>query len=584
MGDSPGKLSQDHGPRWLRNLLRLVALGMGAMHTATAVLQQSMNEDGINYLDLGDALLRGDLGAAVTGTWSPAYGVFVAGAVRVIEPSVWWEFPTVQVANYLLYVLALFSFEYFWRGLTARYHGNSRDGEALRFPPAAWLVLGYSLFIWTALNLVHVWTVTPDMAVSAVVYLAAGLLIRTAGTPARLRPALGLGLVLGFGYLVKAALLPLGLVAIGLAAVSLSGPPAQRIRAVAAALGTMLLVAGPWIAALSVSTGKPTIGEVGRFTYLKHVNEMPYPDFHGALDRLAGAPRNPPRRVFDEPRIYEFAEPVAGTYPMAFDPAYWTAGLEPTVTLRGQVRALLTSAMAYFDLFVRVQGGFLALVLLVWLLRRRERASGWRLEPEAALVLWALAAFGLYALVHVLPRYIAPFVLLFWAGILAGIRFPSAPPYARFASVSMMVLAGAVWVNLVAFNLDGVRRVTGFEPLSESASQPGQEEVAHHSANHPEIAAALADLGLGRGDKVGFIGYSYTEYWARLARLSIVAEIQPQEAGDFWSAPPGRQAAVLAAFAGTGAAAVVAEPVSLEALPAGWQAVGETGYLVHLLR
>ena len=54
-------------PRWLRLLLRLAALGLGAAHTTVAILQQSMNEDGIGYLDMGDAFLRGDWDMAING-------------------------------------------------------------------------------------------------------------------------------------------------------------------------------------------------------------------------------------------------------------------------------------------------------------------------------------------------------------------------------------------------------------------------------------------------------------------------------------------------------------------------------------
>ncbi|MGD2033324.1 MAG: hypothetical protein PVJ74_12675, partial [Gammaproteobacteria bacterium] len=54
-------------PAWLRNVMRIIALAIGAAHTTVAVLQQSMNEDGIDYLDMGDAYLRGDWDMAING-------------------------------------------------------------------------------------------------------------------------------------------------------------------------------------------------------------------------------------------------------------------------------------------------------------------------------------------------------------------------------------------------------------------------------------------------------------------------------------------------------------------------------------
>ena len=71
-------------------------------------------------------------------------------------------------------------------------------------PAAVWWAAGYSLFAWSALNLVELWAVTPDMTVLALVLLAAGLMLAlTDAQRARPRPAL-LGAVLGIGYLAKA--------------------------------------------------------------------------------------------------------------------------------------------------------------------------------------------------------------------------------------------------------------------------------------------------------------------------------------------------------------------------------------------
>lgn len=572
------------GPRWLLPVLRVGALGLGAVHTAVAVLQQSMNEDGISYLDLGDAYLDGRGAAALNGIWSPAYAWIVAGAVRLVQPSVSWEFPTVQVANFLLYAAALFAFGYFWRQLTAAYYAGAGD-ETVRWPPAGWLVLGYSLFVWSSLDLIELWSVTPDMTVAAVVYLAAGLLVRTAGHSARLPLMTGLGLLLGFGFLVKAALLPLGLAALLLAALATSGPVAARGGRFLVAAAAMASVAGPLVAALSWSAGEFTVGDVGRFTYLKHVNEMPYPDFHAAVGRLDGAPVHPPRRVFDEPPVYEFAAPVAGTYPMAYDPGYWTAGLAPHVSASGQARALITSGMTWFELFVRQQGGFLALVVLLGWMSVRGAGPWWRLDASHMLVAWSLAAFGLYSLVHIEARYVAPFVVLFWVGILARLRFPEGPVSGRLATAGAVLLALFVWINLAALHLDGVQRVTGFTPLEESARQPGSNPVGQgaHSVDDPAIARELARLGLAAGDRVGIIGYAYSAYWARLARLRIIAEIHWADQARFWGAPDATRAAALESFAAAGAVAVVAEPPPGER-PAGWQEIADTGYLVRRLQ
>jgi hypothetical protein len=64
-----------------------------------------------------------------------------------------------------------------------------------------------------------------------------------------------------------------------------------------------------------------------------------------------------------------------------------------------------------------------------------------------------------------------------------------------------------------------------------------------------------------QGDKVAVIGYGFGSFWARLARVQIVAEMLGWQADDFWLGDPALQSEVVQAFAGTGARAIVAEKV-----------------------
>lgn len=46
--------------RWVSFGFRLLALVLGGLHTWAAVVSHSMNSDGIDYLDIGDAYMPGD--------------------------------------------------------------------------------------------------------------------------------------------------------------------------------------------------------------------------------------------------------------------------------------------------------------------------------------------------------------------------------------------------------------------------------------------------------------------------------------------------------------------------------------------
>jgi len=210
--------------------------------------------------------------------------------------------------------------------------------------------------------------------------------------------------------------------------------------------------------------------------------------------------------------------------------------------------------------------------------RRPMRISS--IPPDILLSVWAAAAFAMYSLVHLAPRYIAPFVILFWSGILASVRLPEATVSRRVVTIGGAMLALFIWLNIMAFNAAGVGGIAGFRPAAEAAVTSGQFSDGP-SVNHAEVATHLIEDGLQRHDRIGFIGYSFSAYWARLARLQIVAEIYPEDIGGFWTASPDRQAAVLNAFYKAGAIAVIAEPVEVDLPRSGWSVLGDTGYLIH---
>jgi len=566
--------------------LRLIALGMAAVHTFVAIRRQSMNEDGINYLDVGTAFMTGEWATSINAIWSPLYAWTLGAVVAVARPSTHWEFPVVHVTNFAIFAATLASFEFFWRQLTRRYYDGAPSAPDVRWPPAVWDLVGYSLFLWSSLNLIEIWAVTPDMMVAAVVYLAAGLLLRASVTRDATASLVLLGVVLGVGYLAKAALFPLGLAGIALAGISGSGSTAIARRIVLAA-APFALVAAPLVVVLSMTAGRVTFGDVGRFTYLKHVNELRYPHWGESVNRVDGRAEHPPRRVFEDPDVYEFARPVGGSYPLSFDPGYWTEGLSPRFDLRQQLRAVSSNARFYFDLFVRELGAFTAVALLLAAVALRRGARARRISAEVALVAWAACAFVMYLPVFVTGRYVAPFVVLFWAGILARLTFPDTRPYTRISIAGGLVLALALWVDIGARHLEAAAALSGFSvglPADPSPVAAVSEQFSDGPAGNPaDIADGLLRIGITRGSQVGVIGESFTAFWARLAGLRIVAEIAPEHAGTFWNADPARQASVLEAFAAAGATAVIAQPAAAAITPE-WQPIGETGYLVRFLR
>lgn len=571
---------QELYPKRLLNVLRLLAIGLAALNVAAAMLRQSMNADGISYLDMGDAYFRGDWDVAINGTWSPLYAWLLGATLKLFEPSISWEFPTVHLVNFAVFLLALVCFEYFWRQATSLYYARDPldNGELPACMPTwAWLCLGYGLFIWSSISLTELFAVTPDMLVAASVYAASGLVLRIAGGDARRRTLVLLGVVLGLGYLAKAAMFPLGLVFLVVAAL-VQGNLSRGARRTVPAVLAFLVVAGPFIGVLSAKEGHFTFSEVGKLTYLKHVRNVPYPHWQPGVVDIPGAPEHPVRRIGEEPTVYEFRGPVGGTYPLSYNPYYWYEGLDPGFDLGLQLRALASNLRYYFDLFLRTQGAFFGIVLVLTLVALRHGQS-WRAWKGWGLVLVALAAFGMYGLVYVDNRYISAFVVLFWTGFLMYARLEPVPAHRSWLTISGAALVLSVAANIGAYHLDGLNALLGIAPSPAGAvsGTPGP------SVGPPEVAEGLRDLGLRPGDEVGVIGYSFDSFWARLARLRIVAEVTPEDADAFlWQADPGKQEAVLQRFAELGVRAVVAEYFPRNTTLPGWRMIGETGYYAYL--
>jgi hypothetical protein len=561
----------------------MAAVGLAAANAGAGMLRQSMNADGMNYLDMGDAFMRGDWAVAINGTWSPLYGFILGLTMELAKPPIEWEFPTVHAVNFVIFLVALVSFEFFWRRATDAYYRQETDdpdGRVEQLPRWAWFSVGYGLFIWSSFALIEIYSVTPDMFVAACVFLATGLVLRIGGSGATWRRFALLGIVLGVGYLAKAVMFPLAFVFLAAAVLAQRAPLRGTIRMLPA-LATFLIVSGPLLTALSMANGRFTFSEVGKLTYLKHVHEVPFPHWRPGVVEVAGAPEHGVRTIGQDPTIYEFATPVGGTYPLSYDPYYWYKGLVPSVDIPKQSKALAVNLRFYFDLFLRAQGMFfgVAIVLVaVALLDRPDRSpyAGW------PLLLISSAALGAYALVHVWFRYVAPFVVLLWAAVLLSIRLKAKPAQRRWLTVSGGVLVFSVVVNIAAFHVEGLNALVRFVPSSGGLVGGGGGRTA--SASPPDVARGLVALGLREGDQVGFIGYSFDAYWARLARLKIIAEIVPEEADEFWNADSDMQGELLRRFSAAGVKAVVAQRLPREGpMPPGWTEVGATGFFVYVL-
>lgn len=209
-----------------------------------------------------------------------------------------------------------------------------------------------------------------------------------------------------------------------------------------------LLVSTPFALLLSRSKGRLTFGEVGGINYAESVNHVRgRTHWQGETPGL-GTPKHPDRQIFKVPPVYEFADPVGGSYPPFYDQSYSYDGVRPHFQLGGQLNVLHRSADTYFDLFFVTLGSLTAgfFTLLFWSGGLRSFAG--RLTGDVAVWGPAIAGMGLYALGHIEGRFLGGFLILLWAGLFAALRIPRL--HSRQTFVRAVILASVLMLGTQA--------------------------------------------------------------------------------------------------------------------------------------
>jgi len=186
--------------------------------------------------------------------------------------------------------------------------------------------------------------------------------------------------------------------------------------------------------------------------------------------------------------------------------------------------------------------------------------GGWREEKFVWIPL--VAAFGMYALVHVEPRFVGGFGLMLLMRLLAGVRFEKQEgKWALSGLASVIILAPALaTVISTGKNSKDILRPATFEQW--------------------EVARGLHEMGIPQGMELGYIGTGLGAYWAHLSGVRIIAEIPDKEQPRFVAADAARRQQVLALFSSVGVKAVVTKNAAAANPADGWRQIPGTHYFV----
>lgn len=554
--------------RWLEPALILVTLALGVFNSWEG--RYAMDPDGISYLDVGRAFFRHDWASAINAWWSPLYSWSLGTFMGITNPPARYEFPVVQIFNFAIFVLTLLAFRFFLHEVITFCDETSAGiGQSARSLPAwAMVLLGYSLFLWIALEVDPLWCATPDLAVVACVCLTAGMLLRVRRSP---RPGefLILGLSLGLGYWTKAILFPLGFVTLAAGYWWKRRAPRWG-RGILLALAVFLAVAGPMIFLLSKQKGRLTFSDTGKLNYAWYVSPRTFWRNWQGDEAGSGVPVHPTRQLMKHPPLFEFDGPIDGTYPPWMDPSYWNEGTQWHFKFKPQMEVLAGTAASEIRLLTRSRPEMVVAVIVLGLLAGSIWLTGLR-------ALWPLIAIcavgmGLYLPMVENDRYLGGFILALFLVLIAAARFrPENQKAAGYIAVAMFCT-----MMLATFDYN-VRLATHHFAIPGSGPNSTVGDLA--------AADQLQQMGLKPGDKVGIIMNGTTAYWAHLAKLRIVAEIMDGEhsAKEFWDAPSGVQQEAFDHFAQAHAKVVVTVCPSMVSMTGEWERVGATRYCVHRL-
>jgi hypothetical protein len=211
--------------------------------------------------------------------------------------------------NFVIFLLAIASFEFFWKGMRRTESG---------LPTLILWTLGYSLFIWLTVGYLSM--LGPDLCVETIVFLIAGLIVRIRNNPEP-KFFVWLGVALAVGYFAKAVLFPMAFVFLVVLLLAKT-----RTRKVFWSAAIFLVLSAPQILLLSHVKHHFTFSESGHLTLAWSNGNIPIRNWQGQPPG-SGTPLHPTRQIYRHPAVFEFNGPINASYPPWYDPSYWNEGL-----------------------------------------------------------------------------------------------------------------------------------------------------------------------------------------------------------------------------------------------------------------
>jgi 4-amino-4-deoxy-L-arabinose transferase-like glycosyltransferase len=432
----------------------------------------------------------------------------------LLSPEPWWEATAVHVLNGLLFVASMAAFELFLRELAESQ--DSKTEWALRLNSRAGRACAYALFLWCTLVLITVRVVTPDMLLSALVWLAAAIVLRIRRERATTATFVALGAILGAAYLTKSFMFPISLLIL---AVSWMGTRknAASLRRHSLAAIAFIAIALPQVVALSSDGNGIRYSDSGWLAYALKVNR--YPKMWVGGPPGSGTPAHPIVQLERRPATFSFAtDSPDRTYPVWDEPAVWHRGMSPRFDLADQLAALQRNLKVTAGIALKV----IIPLLVIVLLGRRSVPFRYR-----GIVFVAAAVIAAYLMLSAEGRLIGVWLVLLAIVTLAG----TAIDETSRGKVARALVHALTLIGVISFATYVIDRVT-------STTWNDGFRTPHFQW---QVAEKVNALGVAPDSRVALVGDESDIYWARLSRVQVAVQIPLSEAPVYWSLSTGER-------------------------------------------
>jgi len=326
---------------------------------------------------------------------------------------------------------------------------------------------------------------------------------------------------------------------------------------------TICAVAVPFVAAISLTQGRFTLGDSGWLNYSWHVTGMSVEGYKESAHWPGREIRHPMRVLLQHPRVLGYEQHLIGTFPVHAEPSWWCAGY-PVRFDKARQLMILWSNVKFSIYAFRCPALLLILICLPFGAAQMTKrfAQAWFVWVPG--LLFALS----YCPVYSDYRYLAGSYALIGFALVAAAWQILVPRRAALASVlgipalTAMFLMGVYFRDMIP---QFIAELTGNEV------PPGYFDV--------QVAQGLRRQGLQPGDRVAYIGFAALgAAHVGLDRAHIVASVPETvqhndtiwgrpylcsfpKPDEFWRSSPETKQRAFEAFRSVGAKWIIADCV-----------------------